>query len=168
MKKFILVILAILMFASISFSQGLQLTAVAPQVGLMAPEDPLKTGFEIGAIVNMGKFYKNIGLYPVLTYWSSGGDYKFSNFQIAADVHYYTSDFKGFFSGMGLSLNFLSFKYDVAGYSDKETRTRVGFGMFLGYEFPISQFNGFVKGKFNLIDQATTFELILGMYFDIR
>ena len=99
MKRIAILLLFILSFSTSSSAQGLRLEAVAPQIGVIFPEDPFKTGFEIGAIANMGEFYKNIGLYPIINYWTAGGDASLSNFQIGGDVHYKTQDLKGFFAG---------------------------------------------------------------------
>ncbi len=175
----LLIILVLLVsFTGTSFSKGLGLKAVAPQIGIIFPESPFSTGFNIGAVANMGEFYKNIGLYPGLFYWSAGGDQSgidvsFSNFQIVGDVHYYTEDLEGFFAGLGLSLNFLSFKSEFTEpitrqtFDFSESYTRVGLGLFVGYEMPISKYTGFVKGKYELISDFNTFKIDIGLYFDV-
>jgi hypothetical protein len=185
MKKmlFLLVIVVLIAgFSSNAYSQ-IGLKAVAPQVGVIFPEDPFSTGFNLGAVANLGEFYENIGLYPALLYWSAGGDQggadvSFTNFQIAADVHYHTEDLEGFFAGLGLSLNFLSADVSVTipnplggpafTSSGSESYTRVGFGIFLGYEMPVGDSIGFVKGKFDVISDFNTFKIDVGYYFDIK
>jgi hypothetical protein len=167
MKKLIVIMLIILSLTSISSAVGLKLEAVAPQIGVLFPEDPWETGFEIGAIANMGEFYQNIGLYPLVNYWTTGGDISFSNFQLGADVHYKTEDLKGFFAGLGLSFNFVSVSTEILGVSYSDSEFDVGLGLFAGYEMPIDKYTGFVKGKYNLISDVNTFELVIGLYFDV-
>lgn len=167
MRKFIILLVLILTVTTVSSAQGLRLEAVAPQIGVIFPEDPFNTGFEIGALANMGEFYENIGLYPFVNYWYAGGDTKLSNFQLGADIHYKTEDLKGFFAGLGLSLNFLWTKWEALGVTYKDSEFDSGLDMFVGYEFPIEKYTGFVKGKFNLISNTNTFELLVGLYFDM-
>ena len=174
----VVVILLVLSFGGESFGQKLGLKAVAPQLGIIFPESPYGAGFDIGAVANFGEFYKNIGLYPALMYWHAGGneaglDYSFSNFQIAGDVHYYTEELKGFFAGLGLSLNFLSssaeYREPITGFavSGSSSATRVGFAIFAGYEMPIEKYTGFVKGKYDIISDFSTFKIDIGLYFDV-
>ena len=167
MKRIIILFLIIAGFAMNVSAQGLKLKSIAPQIGVLFPEDPFKTGFEVGAIANMGEFYKNIGLYPIVNYWTTGGNVYFTNFQLGADIHYKTEDLEGFFAGLGLSFNFLSLKTEVLGVKYSDSEFDIGLGMFVGYEFPIEDYTGFVKGKFNLITDVNTFELLVGMYFDL-
>jgi len=183
MRKILLLVVVILLISSFSsnaFGQKMGLKAIAPQIGIIFPESPFGTGFDIGAVANLGQFYKNIGLYPSLQYWSAGGDengvdWSMSNFQIAGDVHYYTEDLEGFFAGLGLSLNFLSVEAEIKetifgqvySGSASESKTRVGFAMFPGYEMPISKYTGFAKAKYELISDVNTFKIDIGMYFDM-
>jgi hypothetical protein len=139
--------------------------AVAPQIGLMVPEDPFNTGFDVGAVVNLGEFYPNIGFYPGLLYWYGGGDISLSNFQITADIHYKIREFEGFYTGIAPTLNFLSSKFEGGG-SDSETR--VGIGFFLGYEMPIQKNLAYAKVKFDLVKNLTTFKIDIGYFFDLK
>ncbi len=184
MRKLMLLLVVIILISSLSgpaFGQKMGLKAIAPQLGIIFPEDPFSTGFNIGAVANLGEFYKNIGLYPALMYWSAGGDVSgvdvsFSNFQIAGDVHYYTEDLEGFFAGLGLSLNFLSAKYEynetipgfTGPYSASASDTKVGFAIFGGYEMPIDKYTGFVKAKYDIISDFSTFKIDFGLYFDMK
>lgn len=172
------VIMLLTCFTGTSFGKGLGLKAVAPQLGIIFPEDPFSTGFNIGAVANLGEFYENIGLYPGLLFWSAGGeqsgvDVSFTNFQIAGDVHYYTEDLEGFFAGLGLSLNFLSSKAEYFNPLTSQTEsysssdTKVGFALFVGYEMPIDKYTGYVKGKYEIISDFSTFKIDFGLYFDV-
>ena len=172
------VILLFTCFTATSFGKGLGLKAVAPQLGIIFPEDPFSTGFNIGAVANLGEFYENIGLYPGLLFWSAGGeqsgvDVSFTNFQIVGDAHYYTKDLEGFFAGLGLSLNFLSSKSEYFNPFTNQTEsfsssdTKVGFALFLGYEMPIDKYTGYVKGKYEIISDFSTFKIDFGLYFDV-
>ena len=172
MRKILLLVVVILLISSFSnnvFGQKMGFKAIAPQIGLIVPEDPYNTGFNVGAVFNLGEFYKNIGLYPGLLYWYAGGDVggvdiSLSNFQITADIHYKTSEFEGFFAGLAPSINFLSSKYEGVG---SESKTRVGIGFFLGYEMPIQKNLAYAKAKFDIIKNLTTFKIDIGYYFDI-
>jgi hypothetical protein len=181
MRKFLLLVVVVLLISSFStnaFGQKLGLKAIAPQIGIIFPEDPYSTGFNLGAVANLGEFYENIGFYPGLLYWYAGGDYSgvdvsFSNFQITLDVHYKTKEFKGFFAGLAPSINFLSFKIDLPEYvpfvggSTSASDTKVGIGFFVGYETQIEKHTAYAKAKFDIISDFNTFKIDLGYYFDI-
>ena len=175
---FIVVILLISSFSSNAFGQKLGLKAIAPQIGIIFPEDPYSTGFNLGAVANLGEFYEGIGFYPGLLYWYAGGDFSgvdvsFSNFQITLDVHYKTKELKGFFGGLSPSINFVSAKVDIpqfgtfGGGSASVSDTKVGIGFFIGYEMQIEKNTAFAKAKFDIISDLTTFKIDLGYYFDI-
>jgi hypothetical protein len=181
MRKVLLFFVIILLVASFStnaFGQKMGLKAIAPQIGIIFPEDPFSTGFNLGAVANLGEFYKDIGFYPGLLYWYAGGDLagldvSFSNFQITLDVHYKTKDWKGFFAGLAPSINFLSTKFDIPaippfeGGSTSTSDTKVGIGFFLGYEMQIEKNTAFVKAKFDVVSDLNTFKIDFGYYFDI-
>ena len=175
MQRILIVLVLVFSLATVSYGQQMGLKSVAPQIGVIFPEDPVSTGFEIGVIADMGEFYSNFSLFPLINYWTAGGseygyDLSFSNFQIGADVHYYTKDLPGFFAGLGLSLNFSSVSWDVSipGIPDSGSSTDVGLGILAGYEMPIDKYKGFVKGKFNIISNANTFELAVGLHFNVN
>jgi len=177
MKRIFIVLVLLLTLTTLSHAD-LGLKSVAPQIGVIFPENPFNTGFEIGVTANMGEFAPSFALFPLINYWSAGGgegiyDWSFSNFQIGADAHYYVKDLPGFFAGAGLTLNFMSISsdYDVPGFgpvSASVSETKVGFGLVAGYEMPIDKYKGFVKGKYNLISDVNTFELAIGLHFDIK
>jgi hypothetical protein len=175
MKRVLPVLLLVFMLSGVSFAD-LGLKSIAPQVGLIFPKSPFSTGFEIGAIANMGEFSPGFGLFPFITYWHAGGsefgtDVSFSNFQIGGDVQYYFKEAPGLFAGAGLSLNFESVSTEFSDpflgtYSGSASETNIGFGILAGYEMPIDKYKGFVKAKYNLISDANTFELVVGLYFN--
>lgn len=177
MKRVLPVLLLVFMLSGVSFAD-LGLKSVAPQIGLVFPKSPFSTGFEIGAIANMGEFSPGFGLYPLITYWHAGGseagvDLSFSNFQIGGDVQYYFKEAPGLFAGAGLSLNFMSVSTEVTvpgfgSYTASGSDTKVGLGLLAGYEMPIDKYKGFAKAKYNLISDTNTFELVIGLYFDIH
>jgi hypothetical protein len=184
MKNLLTILLLILAFGMISTSsaQGLSLKAIAPQVGLVMPEDPWDMGFHVGAKVNMGELSDNLGLYPFVGYWSSKYSYDYldlsedislSNIQIGADVHYHIASAKGLYVGGGLSFNILS--VDVPVYNpftgnvttESDSESKIGIGLLAGYELPLGSNLGFIQGKYNIISDLNTLELTVGMYFNL-
>jgi len=176
MKRVLTVLLLVFVLAGVS-SADLGLKSIAPQIGVIFPESPYSTGFEIGATADLGEFAPQFTLLPLVTYWHAGGsesglDYSFSNFQIGGDVHYNFKDAPGFFAGAGLSLNFLSFSEDYVDpvfgtpYTFDDSATRIGLGFLAGYEMPIDKYKGFVQAKYNIISDFGTFELVIGLHFN--
>jgi hypothetical protein len=185
MKKLFAVMILLLMFGfvSIGSAQGLGLKAIAPQVGLIMPASPWKTGFSIGAKANMGDLAEGIGLYPFAGYWSSkytwsyytwSSDLTLSNIQIGADAHYHLPSVQGLYIGGGLSLNFMSVEsaipniYGTGVTTASASDTKIGIGLLAGYEMPIGSNLGFVQGKYNLISDFNTLELTVGLYFNLK
>jgi opacity protein-like surface antigen len=184
MKKLFTIMLLVLALGFITngSAQGLGLKAIAPQLGLVMPEDPWDMGFHIGAKVNMGELAENLGLYPFLGYWSTkysyselglSEDMSLSNIQIGADAHYKIASAQGLYVGGGLSFNILSvdvpyynyFTGEVTTKSDSESK--IGIGLLAGYELPLGSNLGFIQGKYNIISDFNTVELTVGMYFNL-
>ncbi len=184
MKKLFTILLLVLAFGFITSSsaQGLGFKAIAPQLGLVMPEDPWDMGFHVGAKINLGELTKDLGLYPFVGYWSSkysysafdeSTDLKLSNIQIGADVHYHIASMQGFYVGGGLSFNMLSIEFPSynpftgASTTESNSDSKIGFGLLAGYELPLGSNLGFVQGKYNLISDLNTLEITVGMYFNL-
>lgn len=191
MKK--IVVLLVLVFA-LSFvtnlaAQDIGFYSVGGKVALLLPEDPWSTGFSIGAVANLGEITDNLQLVPSLAYWFSGYDiegadnYSVNNLQIAGDVHYLLENVEGLYFGGGLSLNFINwdypsveFTYDPVtgfptGYSStkaSESKTKVGLNLLGGYEIPVGKNTGFAEAKYNIIGDFNTFEICVGILFDLN
>lgn len=177
MKKGLFLIFT-LFFVINAFSANLGFKAVGVKGGLVMPEDPWDSGFNIGAVVDMGEITDNLSLVPSVSYWNSGYSYGsfdlgLSNFQVAGDVHYYLKDVPGLYGGGGISLNFLSIEYPSFSYygyeaeTESNSETEFGFGILAGYEMQLGGLKGFVEGKYNLISNLNTIELVLGVYFNM-
>jgi opacity protein-like surface antigen len=184
MKKLFTILLLVLAFGFITTSsaQGLGFKAIAPQLGLVMPEDPWDMGFAIGGVINMGELSTNLGLYPFVGYWSSkytydafdlSEDLTLSNIQIGADVHYSIASAKGLYVGGGLSFNMLSVEFPsynpvtFESTTDSESDSKIGIGLLAGYEMPLGSNLGFIQGKYNLISDLNTLELTVGIYFNL-
>ena len=184
MKKLFTIMLLVLAFGFVTSSsaQGLGFKAIAPQIGLVMPEDPWDMGFHIGAKINMGELTKDLGLYPFVGYWSSkytydafdlNEDLKLSNIQIGADVHYHIASMEGLYVGGGLSFNMLSIEFPsynpftLESTTESDSESKIGFGLLAGYEMPFGSTTGFVQGKYNIISDLNTIELTVGMYFNL-
>jgi hypothetical protein len=189
MKKYtVLAVILILLFISIPASAAnMGLKRLNGQVGLIFPSTDgisYNTSFLIGAGADLGEITENLNLVPSLSYWimsadPEGGaveglDASASNFQIAADVHYYLKDVKGLYFGGGLSLNFTSitieYDYQIPGYPSEysDSGTDVGIDLLAGYEIPIGSSTGFAQAKYNIISDLNTFGIILGIWFDMK
>ncbi len=184
MKKLFTILLLVLAFGFITTSsaQGLGFKAIAPQLGLVMPEDPWDMGFHVGAKINMGELANNLGLYPFVGYWSSkytygdfglNEDLTLSNIQIGADVHYHIASAEGLYVGGGLSFNMLSIEFPsynpitLESTTDSESDSKIGIGLLAGYELPFGSSLGFIQGKYNIISDLNTIELTVGMYFNL-
>jgi len=184
MKKLTAILLLVLAFGLITTSsaQGLSLKAIAPQLGLVMPEDPWDMGFHIGAKANLGEVAQGFGLYPFVGYWSSKYSYSaadlsedltLSNIQFGADVHYHLANVQGLYVGGGLSLNILSIDFPSYNYAtgdyttESDSETKFGIGLLAGYEMAFGNNLGFVQGKYNLISDLNTLELTVGLYFNL-
>lgn len=165
---------------SVSFSSQLSAAdlgfkGIAPKIGIIMPEGSWDTGFMGAVAVDMGEITNNLNLFPLLGYWSSKYDFgtdkiTLSNFQIGADVHYSIKDVKGLYAGGGLSLNFIS--WDIPGYSiyfpgESLSETKFGLDFLAGYMIPVGSLLGFAEAKYNLISDFNTFEITIGVYFDM-
>jgi hypothetical protein len=150
---------------------------VAPKAGLIFPQD-LDMGFMFGGAADLGELTDNLSLVPLVSYWTAGTDeggldISFSNIQIGGDVHFNIENVEGLYVGGGLSINFESgsteFK-DFLGntYTGDWSDTDIGFGFLGGYEMPVGDNTAFAQGKFNIISNFNTFEINLGMWFDMN
>lgn len=164
----------LLIFCSASFSQELGLKSITGKVGIVMPESPWNTGFLIGGEANLGEIFQGTTLNPFLAYWSSGYsilgiDLSLSNFQLGADLHYSIPDVKGLFVGGGLGLNFISFEapniFGAGSFSTSDTK--IGIDLLAGYKFPISTMTGVAGARYNIISDFNTFEITLGLEFDM-
>jgi len=180
MKKFsFLLLIAVILLATIPASASdLGLKRLGGKVGIIFPQD-LDMGFMLGAAADMGELTDDLKLIPLISYWSagtteSGYDFSFSNFQVGADVQYYLKDVKGLYFGGGLSINFTTVSWDIpaelaAYYPDSESKTKIGIGLLGGYEMPLGKTTtGFAQAKYNIISDASTFEINLGVWFDMK
>jgi hypothetical protein len=188
MKKYtVLAVVLVLLFISIPASAAdMGLKRLNGQVGLLFPSTEgisYNMSFLIGAGADLGEITDNLNLVPSLSYWimsadPEGGDVEgldvsASNFQIAADLHYYLKDVKGLYFGGGLSLNFqsISIDYNIPGYpsqSGSGSETNVGLDLLGGYEMPIGSSTGFAQAKYNIVSDMNTFAIILGVWFDMK
>jgi len=179
MKRFNLftIILLSLCFITLASAQDLGLKQVGGKLGVVFPK-AWDTGFEIGATANMGELTDNLELFPVLSYWSFGAevfsvDVSGSNFQVGADVHYLIENVEGLYVGGGLSLNFFSTEVGVFNPITQQTvtasgsTTEFGFAILGGYQMPIGDYTGFAEAKYNLISGFNTFEICVGILFDM-
>lgn len=170
MKKILVMMFAVIMISSVAQAQKLGLYSVRPMVGVTFPEDPWNTGFVIGADVDMGELMENVHLVPGFAYWSSsysvdlgvfGGtfDVSLSDFRVGADAFYYVPSVKGLYAGGGLSLNFFG--------SDTEG-TEFGIDFVAGYELPMKSFTLFGQGKYNIVSDFSSLELVVGAQFPLK
>jgi len=188
MKNITVALTIILTFSllTIGSAQNFALNSVGGRVGVVFPED-WDTGFYLGATANVGEITDNLEMYPSLSYWSAGFseagvDLSLSNIQIAGDIHYFLENVQGLYFGGGISINFFSFDFpsveviydpvtglpvDYRSTTDSESKTKFGIGVLAGYEIPIGNNMGFVEGKYNIISDFGTFELGVGILFDI-
>jgi len=185
MKKiFGLMVIALVLSLSLPASASdIGLKRLNGQLGLLFPSSPglsYGVGFQLGAGADLGEITDNLHLVPSLSYWilspdvegyeSSEVDVSASNFQIAADVHYYLKDVKGLYFGGGLSLNFNSASIKYRGFEvGSGTGTDVGIGLLGGYEMSLNNTTtGFAQLKYNIISDFNTFAIIFGVWFDMK
>jgi len=189
MKTFtVLMVAALLLFVSLPASAAnMGLKRLNGQAGLLFPSSPgidYGTSFLIGAGADLGELTDDLHLVPSLSYWImsadpeggaiAGLDASASNFQIAADVHYYLKDVKGLYFGGGLSFNFtsVSIDYNIPGFgsgSTSDSGTDIGIGLLGGYEMPLGKTStGFAQAKYNIISDFNTFAIMLGVWFDMK
>jgi len=180
MKKLIIVIL-IFSFTGI-FAAELGLHQIAPTAGFILPEDDWEAGFQLGAVANIGKILEDkIGLFPVVSYWSSQYkwgpsnstyDITMSNIKIGLDGHYDLSEkIEGVYAGAGLAINRLKIEsptYYTDGYgTSSHTDTEIGLSILGGYNLTISDYPCFIEGRFDLISDLNTLGVKFGMFFDL-
>ncbi len=167
MKKLFIIVLSVMLFSSFGYSQ-LGFKTIRAKVGVIMPEDPWETGFDIGGAVDLGELTKNLHLVPNLAYWSSSytldlgsyfGTYDISinNFQMGADVNYFFMD--NLYGGGGLSLNFLG--------GDIDSEIRFGFDVLAGGIYRLKSFNIYAEARYNFISDFNTFELVAGVEFPL-
>jgi hypothetical protein len=161
--------------------------ALAPKAGILFPStDNIEygVGFNFGAGADLGELTDNLKLVPFLAYWTVSGnvegadqvDVSVSNFQIGGDVQYYLENVKGLYFGGGISINFKSISIDyppevsqfLGGSSASDSETDFGLGLLGGYEIPVGKNTGFVQAKYNIISDLNTFEINVGMWFDLN
>ena len=183
MKNIIVVLILVLTlsFVANSMAQDIGLYSVGGRAGILLPEDPWDTGFFIGATANLGELTDNLQLHPNITYWSTGYsfegvdlDLSLSNIQIGGDVHYYLEDVEGLFFGGGISLNFVSAEFASVNFftgesiTESSSDTEFGFDILGGYEIPLGDNTGFVQARYNIISNLNTFEIGVGILFDLN
>lgn len=185
--RLLAVVSLILLITVPATSQDIGFYRLAPKAGILFPStDNIEygVGFNFGAAADLGELTDNLKLIPLLAYWTVGGnvegasdvDVSVSNFQIGGDVQYYIENVEGLYFGGGLSINFKSITVDyppeVAQFfgesSSSDSETDIGLGLLGGYEIPIGKNTGFVQAKYNIISDLNTFEINLGMWFDMN
>jgi hypothetical protein len=193
MKKIAVLLMLVLAFGLVAnvSAQDIGFYSVGGKVSLLLPEEPWGTGFALGAVANLGEITQNLQLVPSIDYWFSTYDhdiegaesYSMNNLQISGDVHYLLEDVEGLYFGGGMSLNFTSWEHPsfdiifdpgtglpVGSSSTKgsESKFKVGINLLGGYEMPIGKNTGFAEAKYNVIGSFNTFELCVGMFFDLN
>ncbi len=199
MKKLFIVMLFVII--SVTFAADLGLYGIAPTVGIIMPEDDWEMGFQLGAKANIGVIEiaeKEIGLYPVVSYWSSKYDWEtsyldsdyevtMSNIKFGIDAHYDLSEFvENMYAGVGVAMNRVKFEmpsvdYEIVGYDQynipqyewkettiEETDTEFGFSFLAGYNLEMSGKAIFVEGRYDLINELNTLGVKVGMYFNLK
>jgi opacity protein-like surface antigen len=185
MKKltmiFVLVLACALVFPV--SAQKLGFNGVGVGAGVIMPEDPWDTGFNIAGYANMGELTDNLVFVPGLAYWSAGADQfgndiTLSNFAVNADVHYFFERKQiGPYAGGGIGLNFVSFEFSLPTYTNPFTgqteggtqstsETKFGFQVLGGYMMEVSKMMGFVEAKYNIISDFSTFQINVGVWFN--
>lgn len=176
MKNYRLLLIVLMVFA-LAFgvqAQKLEFSNLGVAGGVIFPQDEWDTGFRIGVNSNLGELTDDLYLVPLAAYWSSGYtfgtfDLSLSNIQVGADVHYMIKNVKGLYAGGGLSLNFLSVDFpNLFGQgTSSSSDTKIGIHLLSGYNVPIGNLDGFAEAKYNLVSDFNTFELTVGVYFDM-
>ncbi|KAA3611985.1 MAG: hypothetical protein D8M58_19760 [Calditrichaeota bacterium] len=176
MKRILVLIFITVFMITSSYGQGLGLKSITGKAGIVLPEDPWDSGFQIGAKADLGEIMENVHLNPVLEYWSSGYsiggvDFSLSNFQLGAEAHYALNNIKGLYAGAGLVLNFVSIEVPTfVGFGNTGTATasNTDFGItaLVGYEFPLGGMAGVAEAKYNLTD-VSALGVTFGVKFDM-
>jgi len=187
MKKLLVVLM--LCLVSFSFAAELGLNRVAPAVGVIFPEDDWNMGLQIGAVGDIGTVMEGkIGLFPVVSYWSSKYEYDWangdeditmSNIKIGIDGHYDLSEqMDGLYAGAGIAFNFLKIEFPtIIGYSDmgvprygtnSDSETEIGFSILGGYNLELSGKPCFIEARYDIISDLNTFGIKAGMFFDLK
>ncbi len=176
MRNILSTILLALIMISASYGQGLGLKSITGKAGLIMPEDPWDSGFQIAAKADLGTIFEGVTLNPVVEYWNSGYsiggfDYTLSNFQLGAEGHYAINNVKGLYLGAGLVLNFVSIDVPTfIGFGNTGTtsvsNTDFGITVLGGYEFPLGGMTGVAEAKYNLTDVGAL-ALTFGVKFDM-
>jgi len=174
-RKVILILGLTLIMATTAYSQGLGLYSITAKGGLILPDSPWDSGFEIGAKADMGEIFENVRLNPVVEYWSAsygiaGFDLDLTNFQIGAEAHYAVAKVKGLYVGAGLVLNFVSFDFPglaLIGGTSSISNTDFGVTVLGGFEFPLGGMTGVAEAKYNLTD-VSAFGITFGVKFDMK
>ncbi len=186
MKKLTMIVFLILACALVFpvSAQKLGFNGVGVGAGVIMPEDPWDTGFNIAGYANMGELTDNLVFVPGLAYWSASStvfntDVTFSNFAVNGDVHYFFErKQQGAYAGGGISINFTSAEVAAPSYVDPFTGqtigggtasasdTEFGFQVLGGYMMEISKMMGFVEAKYNLISNFNTVQINVGVWFN--
>jgi len=181
MKKALVIFSLLFIFSSVAVSQDMGLKSITAKAGVLMPEDPWDTGFQIGAKADFGQIAQDINLVPFIEYWSAGYDYSgfgsslsldLTNIKLGASAHYAIPNVKGLYAEAGLALNFLSIDnpsvtiFGVTTGGGSASETKFGAVILAGYEIPLGSMNGVVEAEYNLTD-LSAFELSFGVLFDM-
>ncbi len=177
MKRALTMTLLLLVLSSFSFAQGLGLHSITAKGGVMLPETPWDTGFQLGAKADLGEIFENARLNPVIEYWNfgysvTGFDYDLTNIQIGAELHYAIASVKGLYVGGGLVLNMVSWDIPTVsfgGFSSgggSVSNTDFGATALAGLEFPLGGMTGVAEAKYNITD-LSAIGITFGVKFDM-
>ncbi len=193
MRKYVAIVtMVLLVLFSFSFSQssigfkgiGGHLSMNDPSVNGAGEADP-GFGIGFGANANLGEIVPGLFIIPEINYWSSSKtvesiEYKVSDFQINANVHYFIAKmFQGFFVGGGLGLNMVSAEvtipsYDIPGIGTfgggtaSSSDTKIGINLEAGWRQPFSpNLNGFAMVRYQLISDMNTLSILAGVTFNL-
>ncbi len=182
MRKLLLSAIMLVLITGSGFAQGIQFKSITPHVGLIFPDSPWDTGFLVGAEADLGIKVNEIAIVPVVNYWHSSYSYNtsgtfdltLSNLQIGADAHFNLPNVvKGLYAGGGLSFNFITSEFPTYNYTTfttttgSNTDTNIGFDIMAGYNLALGSMAGVVQARYNIISNLNTFEITLGVTFDM-
>jgi hypothetical protein len=178
MKKALMAFSLLIIFGSSAFSQDMGLKSITAKAGILMPESPWDTGFQVGAKADFGQIANDINLVPFVEYWSSGydlagfGSLDMSNIKLGASAHYAVPSVKGLYAEAGLALNFLSIDnpsftvFGITSGGGSTSDTKFGAVIVGGYELALGSMNGVIEAEYNLTD-LSAFEISFGIKFDM-
>ena len=181
MKKALMALSLLFIFSSFALSSNLGLKSITAKAGVLLPEDPWETGFQLGAKADLGELAEGINLVPFVAYWSSSYDFSgfneslsldMSNIKLGASARYAVPSVKGLYGEAGVSINFLSVDFPgvtVFGISSgggSDTSTEFGLVLAGGYQIPLGGMTGVLELEYNIMD-LSALEVSFGILFDM-